>query len=411
MRNSKANKRVVITGIGIVSSIGIGKEAFIESLFSGCTGASEIKLFNTDGYRTNIASYVKEIGKPDIGNGQKYRIYQFLDLMCDELIRDSKIDFSYEDMEEIGVAIGTCLGNVDCLERYYESVNSENNEVPVSTIINQPHFMPAAYIARKYGFKNVISVIDTACASSTNSIGYAFDRIRFGDAKVMVCGGVDPFNRLSHSGFGGLKSLSNTKTKPFTKDRDGLLLGEGGALVLLEELEHARLRNADIYAEVLGYGLSNDAYHETTPDPQGMGAQRAIENCLDDAGIGPEKVGYINAHGTGTQFNDQMELKAITSVFKEKAGNIPISTIKPMIGHALGAAGSLEFAASVLSITEKCIPPTINFTEPIEEYKDYDFVPNCKREVENLDVVISNSFAFGGNVACIAIGKYEVDKK
>lgn len=405
MSKDVKKRRVVVTGIGIVSPIGIGKQAFIDSLFQGRQGASGIELFDPKDYRTDFAAWVGEIKKADGNSKEKDRIYQFLDLACEELVNDAGIRFGQEDLEKIGVTIGTCLGNVDCLDRYFEAQVS-GREADASTIIDQPHFMPAAYIADKYNLQNVVSVVDTACASGTNSIGYALDRIRYGHADMMISGGIDPFSRLSHSGFGGLRSLSTTRTRPFTKDRDGLLLGEGAGLVMLEELEHALARKAKIYAEVLGYGLSNDAYHETTPDPQGKGAQRAIEGCMGDAGINAGRVSYINAHGTGTSFNDPMELKAITAVFKERAKEIPVSTIKPMVGHTLGAAGGIEFIASVLSIAEGQLPPTINFTEPMDGFSDYDFVPEAGRKAEGLDVVLSNSFAFAGNTACIALGRY-----
>lgn len=399
-------RRVVVTGMGIVASNGIGKKAFTEAMFEGKSGVTEIDLFDAKDYRIDRAAYIKEVKKIE-SDERKDRVYQILDIACSELMESSNIDFLKENLEEIGVSLGTCLGNVDCIDKYIRSKVNQDKNNNVGEIIDQPHINLAIYIANKYNLKNVVSVVDTACASGTNAIGYALDRIKFGDAQVMVAGGVDPFSRLSQSGFGGLKSLSVNKTRPFTKDRNGLILGEGGGLILLEELNHAIARNATIYAEIIGYGLSNDAYHETTPDPNGGGAELAIRNCILDAEISYDRVSYINAHGTGTVFNDAMELKAIQNVFKDRAKEIPISTIKPLVGHTLGAAGSIELVAAILSLTHDKIPATINFTEAMEGYKEFDFVQNTSREEGNLDVILSNSFAFGGNGACIAVAKYK----
>jgi 3-oxoacyl-[acyl-carrier-protein] synthase II len=222
----------------------------------------------------------------------------------------------------------------------------------------------------------------------------------------MICGGADPISRISVNGFNCLKSLSpSAKASSFSQERDGLIIGEGAAIFVLEDLDSAKQRGATILAEVLGYGLANDAYHMTSPDPQGGGAIRAMKNCLKDANLETTDVQYINAHGTGTQFNDAMETKALLTFFGEHAVNIPVSSIKGMVGHTLGAAGSVEFAATTLCITDKFLPPTINFGTPIEGFEKYDFVPNKSREV-SINYAISNSYAFAGNTASIAVGRY-----
>ena len=261
-------------------------------------------------------------------------------------------------------------------------------------------------ISKKYDLCGPVFTTSTACAAGTNSIGIAFDSIRYGHTDAMICGGVDPLSRISINGFNALKSLSaQGLVRAFSQERDGLIIGEGAGIVVLEEYEHAIERNASIYGEVVGYAISNDAYHMTTPDPNGGGAIRSIESCIKDAGLDKEMVDYINAHGTGTVYNDRMEIKAIRDVFGEAAEHLCISSNKGMIGHMLGAAGSIEFIATILSLLHQFVPPTINYESCIEGGEHYEFAPN-KWIPRKIEYALSNSFAFAGNGASIMLKRY-----
>jgi 3-oxoacyl-[acyl-carrier-protein] synthase II len=397
-------RRVVVTGMGIAAPNGLGIDNFFDSLEHGVSGVKRIELFDPEMYRNQVAAYINAVKKTD--GKSKDRIYQILDLICNEILDDSKIELDKIDKTRTGVCLGSCLGNVDCLDRYYSGAIN-GMETHVSEIVDQPHFMPAKYVAEKFNLEGVCSTIDTACASGTNSIGFAYEWIKFNKADLMFAGGVDPFTRLSQSGFGGLMSLTTTNMKPFSIDRDGLVLGEAGVIFLVEDLRHALARGAKIYAEIVGFGLSNDAYHETKPDPEGGGAVRAMRASIKESNVNPSEISYINAHGTGTPFNDSMEIKAISKLAVDPV-KTSISSIKPMVGHCLGASGSINFASSIFALEKNIVPPTINFTKPLEKYEEFDFVPNeCKR-MTNIDFVISNSFAFGGNTACIALKKYRI---
>jgi 3-oxoacyl-[acyl-carrier-protein] synthase II len=246
----------------------------------------------------------------------------------------------------------------------------------------------------------------TACSAGTNSIAVAVDWIRQDRADVVIASATDPLCELSFSGFNILMALSPTKSRPFDRDRDGLVVGEGGGTLILEEYEHAVARGAHIYAEISGYGLSNDAYHPTQPDPEAGGACRAIRRALDDAAITPAQVNYINAHGTATRYNDEMELRAVSTVYGDLMQQVPISSIKSMIGHTLGAAGTIEAIATVLALEHGFLPPTINTSNPVEGYT-YDFVPQSRGST--LQNACSHSFGFGGNATCLVIGRAPKD--
>ncbi|GFZ30873.1 3-oxoacyl-[acyl-carrier-protein] synthase 2 [Clostridium zeae] len=392
-------RRIVVTGIGIETSIGANIKEFTSSLMQGISGVDKINIFDAQSYRTNKAAYIKKVTCKDNTRG---RIFAILDNICDQAVRDSALSVSGAD---IGVSIGSCLGNVDCLDKYYDELVHENDISPL-TIMDQPHIHAASYIAQKYNFYNIASVSDTACSSAANAIGFAIERIRSGKAEVMLTGGVDPFSRLSQGGFGALKNLTTSTNRPLSDDCDGIVLGEGGGVMIFEELQHALRRNAKIYCEIGGYGIGNDAYHETKPDPKSGGAIRALTDCLQDSSIDICDVDYINAHGTGTRLNDSMELNAISKVFGKYAKQIPVSTIKPMVGHTLGASGAIELIACIISIQNKFIPPTINHLKSMKAFEDIDVIPNKARIVKKLNVALSSSFAFGGNMAVISCKKY-----
>lgn len=396
-------RRVVVTGMGCINSIAKDIEEFTNALRQGVSGIKPITIFDTENYRTNLAGQVsEEVYKELFCKADNLRIINFCFFACKEAIEMSRINDTVEK-EKFGVSIATSLGCIDAIDDFHVKKN-KGLEADYSCYLNTCSTL-SQKIAEEYKLSGLIYTVSTACAAGTNSIGIAFDAIRYGRADAMICGGVDPVSRISINGFNTLKSLSASGiVKSFSKDRDGLIIGEGAGIVVLEEYEHAINRGATILCEVIGYGLSNDAYHMTTPDPKGGGACRAVLNCLKDAGLELSDVDYINAHGTGTNYNDLMELKAIQKIFGDYAKEIPITSIKGMVGHMLGAAGSIELISSIITIIEGFIPPTINFLEPIEGFEDYQFSPN-KCANNQTKCVISNSFAFAGNTASIAIRK------
>jgi 3-oxoacyl-[acyl-carrier-protein] synthase II len=396
-------QRVVITGLGIVSAIGLNKNEFYEGLRDNRSGIKPIQRFDTHGYRTNQAAEIQNWNPMPSDQPEGDRCLQFALEAAKQAIDDSGLETNTIEPSKAGVCIATSLGCVDSLQDFIrENVNGNSCSNGRLNII--PHNIPGAKVASKYGFTGPLLSVDTACASGSNSIGYACDVIRNGICDIMLAGGVDILSPLSYSGFSGMMNLTKTLCRPFDKNRSGLVLGEGGAVVILESLAHARKRFAPIYGEVLGYGLSNDSYHETQPDPEATGAVTAMAMALHDAGVPLETVNYINAHGTGTKFNDLMEVRAIRKVFPENTPGLKISSIKAAIGHTLGAAGSLEFLACVLSIRNDFVPATLNFETPMEGYDDLDFIPNQSQDC-TVNVAMSNSFGFAGNCCSIILSK------
>ncbi|MCL6591057.1 MAG: beta-ketoacyl-[acyl-carrier-protein] synthase family protein [Firmicutes bacterium] len=395
--------RVVITGLGIISAIGYNVNTFLSGLKNNQSGVKPILRFNTAGYRTNLAAEVQNWNPQSADDSVSDRCLQFVYEATNEAIKDSGIDFGKIDLWKTGVSIATSLGCVDYLEKYIQEKSVGN--ICINWLDNIPHCIPGSVIAAKYGLRGPVISIDTACASGTNSIGYAFDLIQKGDCDVMLTGGVDILNPLSFSGFSSMMNLTKTLCRPFDKNRSGLVLGEGCAIVVLESLEHAQRRNTQIYGEILGYGLSNDAFHETQPDPDAKGAVSAMQMAIEYSGIAPSDIDYINTHGTGTKFNDLMEVKAIRQIFKEHSPKLKLSSIKAAIGHTLGAAGSIEFLASVLCVFHDFIPPTLNFEMPMEGCEDLDFVPNVSQNYP-VQTVMSNSFGFAGNCSSIIVSKF-----
>lgn len=396
-------KRIVVTGMGCINSIAKDINEFSQALKNGVSGIKPITIFDTKGYRTSLASQVSDQVYSELFNdGQEddLRIINFCLHACKEAMEMSGIEGSV-DNNRFGISIATSLGCIDAIDNFWTNKN-EDKEIEYSSYTNTCCRL-GERIAAEYKINGFISTVSTACAAGTNSIGIAFDAIRYGRADAMICGGADPVSRISVCGFNALKSLSNSGlVRSFSRDRDGLIIGEGAGIIILEEYEHAKKRGAKILCEIAGYGLSNDAYHMTTPDPEGRGAIRAIANCIKDANIDMKEVDYINTHGTGTIYNDVMELKAIKKFFGDHSKNIPITSIKGLIGHTLGAAGSIELISTIITINEGFVPPTINFTESIEGYEEYIFSQNSYTEVP-VKCAISNSFAFAGNTASIAV--------
>jgi 3-oxoacyl-[acyl-carrier-protein] synthase II len=403
-------KRAVVTGVGVISSIGIGKEAFINGLRNGLSGIKPITYFDASEYRVGKAAIADDFTKKEYrmrNGGIETEISNVFALYAaQEAFTDAGLQMGKLDSARLGVSLATSLGGIQSKDRFLTNFHNRGYQDNDPYLVLETCSTTAGVVSKEFGCEGPTMTISTACAAGTNSIGYALDLIRSGECDRVIAGGADPFSRLSFSGFNSLLSITSTQIRPFDENRDGIDLGEGAAIVIIEELDTAIARGAKIYAEVLGYGISNDAYHATAPDPKAGGAIRAMEECLKDAGLNKEQINYINAHGTGTKFNDAMELLAIKTVFGERAKEIPISSSKSMFGHTLGCAGSLEFVTCVLAIKENFIPATINTEIPIKGYEDYDFVLKESRNYQ-VNAAISNSFAFAGNTASVAAGRFQ----
>jgi 3-oxoacyl-[acyl-carrier-protein] synthase II len=398
-------KRVVITGMGIFCSVGKNVEEILQSLREGRTGIGPITLFDTSKYPSKIGAEIRDY-HPEEFFGKKElkrlsRTDQFALIAAEEAVKDSRLN-SYAP-EEIGICLGAGAGGMFEAEAYHREVLLKGKSKASLLLPFIPSFT-ANRVAQRFRFSGPMATITTACSSSATSIGYGSDLIRNGKAKVVLCGGSDALSELTFGGFNSLRAMDPSPCKPFDKKRAGMSLGEGSAILVLEGFDEAMKRGARIYAEFLGYGIGGEAYHITAPEPTGMMEARIMGRALEESGIKPSEVNYINAHGTGTPLNDKVETLSIKRVFGERAYSIPVSSIKSMVGHCLGSAGAIEAAASILSILHQFIPPTFHHREGDEDC-DLDYVPGKSREV-NVKVVLSNSFAFGGNCTTLVFGKY-----
>src|SRR5690349_9340402 len=407
-------RRVVVTGIGLVTPLGIGLEKTWKALCAGESGIARITRFDPTDYPTQIAGEVKDfdpaafIEKKEI---KKMDLFIHFAVGAAQLAaEDAGLKVTPENAERVGVYIGSGIGGLSSIETYHKVLQDKGPErvspffIPM-TIIN----LASGQVAIRIGAKGPNSCAVTACATGNHCIGDAYRLIQRDDADVMIAGGAEAaVTPLGVAGFAASRALSfrnddpTKASRPFDKDRDGFVLGEGAGVVVLEELEHARRRGVRIYAELIGYGMNSDAYHITAPSEDGEGAVRCMELALKDAGIGKDQVGYINAHGTSTMA-DAIETKAIKQVFGERAYNIPVSSTKSMTGHLLGAAGGIEAVFSILAIHRGILPPTINLDNPDPEC-DLDYVPHKARPA-SVNVVLSNSFGFGGVNACLLFKK------
>lgn len=405
-------KKVVITGLGVISPVGNDVSAFWQALRNGKSGIGPITSFDAASYDSRIAGEVKGfdpalygITAKDIKRMDKFVRYAVA--CAHQAIADAGLDLEKEDRNRIGVLIGSGIGSLYTIEEEHKILLAKGPSrltpflIPM-LIVNEA----AGQVAIAFGLKGPNSCVATACATGSHAIGDAFKIIERGDAEVMLCGGTESsIVPMGVGGFCALKALSKRNdepqraSRPFDRERDGFVIAEGAGVVVLESLEHARKRNARIYAEMAGYGMSCDAYHMTAPDPEGDGASRAMKEALKDAGLNPEGVDYINAHGTSTSLNDKIETLAIKKAFGAHAKKVMVSSTKSMTGHLLGAAGGVEFIACCLAIKDNVIPPTINYEYPDPEC-DLDYVPNTARKAE-VDVCISNSLGFGGHNATL----------
>ncbi len=409
-------RRVVVTGLGAITPLGIGVEKSWQSLCQGKSGIGMVTRFDATGFRTRIAGEVKEFNPLDF-MGRKLirradRFIQFALASTQMAVEDSKLIVNSSNADRVGVAVGTAIGGIESLDKNYQLLlQGARHQI-------SPFFIPcfianmaSGQVAIQFGAEgpNMCSV--TACASGTHAIGNAFRVIQGGEADVMIAGGAEA--AISPIIFAGLDAIRVTSTRneepekasrPFDKDRDGFVTSEGSGVVILEELEFALNRGARIYAEVLGYGFNSDAYHITAPDPEGKGAANCMRMALNDAGISIDEIDYINAHGTSTPLNDLSETRAIKSVFQGRSNRIPVSANKSMIGHLWGAAGVVEAIFCILTIKQGIIPPTINYETPDPEC-DLDYVPNVAREAK-VRVALSNSFGFGSTNGALIFSQF-----
>jgi 3-oxoacyl-[acyl-carrier-protein] synthase II len=411
------NRRVVVSGIGLVSALGIGTRETWAALLAGQSGVTRITRFDVSGYATQIAAEVKgfdplafiekkEIKKMDL-------FIQYAIAAAQFAMDDSGLQITEANAPNIGVYIGSGIGGFITIEREHEALlNGGPRKV-------SPFFIPSAIInlasgqvSIRFGAKGPNSATCTACSASAHAIGDAYEIIKRCDADAMIAGGSEAaICAMSVGGFGQLRALSTRNdeptraSRPFDKDRDGFIIGEGAGVLILEELEHARRRGATIYAEIVGYGMSSDAYHMTAPSEDGDGARRVMVMAIRKAGIAPSDVDYINAHGTSTPYNDRLETLAIRNCFGEHADQLAISSTKSMTGHLLGGAGGLEAGITALAVHHQIVPPTINLDDPDPEC-DLDYVPHQSRTMP-IRYALSNSFGFGGTNAALLFKRFE----
>ncbi len=397
-------RRVVITGLGVISAVGKTPAEFFENLVRARSGVGEITRFPTDGLSVKVAAEVKDFDPSAHFTAKQLgmldRFTQFALVAAREALADSGFSPTEAECWRFGVSLGTSFGGMETLEAGYERLYGQRNpRLHPLTIPRIMYNAAASQISMSFSARGPILAISTACASGAQAIGWAYHQIKYGRADAMLAGGADaPLTPGVMRAWEALRVLASgagdpaRACRPFSRDREGMVVGEGAAVLLLEEYEHARARGARIYAEILGYGTSADASHIT--DPSVEGPARAMQWALEEAQLPPEAVDYINAHGTATRANDRIETEAIKRVFGEHARRLAVSSTKAVHGHTMGAAGALEFAAALLALQHGIIPPTAHYTEPDPEC-DLDYVPNHARE-QKLSVVVSNSFAFGG---------------
>jgi len=401
------NKRIVISGLGVVSSIGIGIDKFWPALIASTSGISKITSFDTQMFPTHYGAEIKDfdpLNFMDKADTLKFgRASSFLISAAKMAIQDASINLDNLDTTRIGICSGTTMGESQILESINDTwIKKGIDAIDASSVPKYPCNVLSANLANYFGLKGQNLVIPNACAAANFAIGYAFDFLRSGQADLMFAGGTDAFSRIAFTGFNRLLAVAPEKCQPFDKNRRGMMVGEGAAIAVLETLESAVKRNAHIYAEVLGYGISCDAHHMTAPFSEGI--KEAIEKCLKESNITPQEIDYVSAHGTGTPANDKEESLAIKKVFGPDYKKVPVSSIKSMLGHTMGAASAIETVACCLAIKNDVIPPTINYETPDPDC-DIDCVPNICRK-KKVNIALNSSSAFGGNNSCLALRKY-----
>lgn len=413
-----SNRRVVISGVGLITPLGIGVDETWRELCAGKSGIGEITRFDTADFQTKIAGEVKDFHPEDFLTQKDARrtttFIAYAVATTRMALEDSNLVIDQSNADRVGVFIGCGLGGLASLEETNRILETRGpNRVSPFFIPMMIGNMAAGMVSIQFGAKGPNACMATACAAGSHSIGDAFKLVQQGRADAMIAGGVESVITASCiAGFSAMKALSTRNdapqkaSRPFDRDRDGFVVGEGCGIVILETLEAARERGAHIYAEICGYGMSGDGYHMTAPAPGGEGAARCMLAAINDAGISYKQIDYINAHGTSTQLNDMYETRAVKTVFKDQAHLIPISSTKSMTGHLLGGAGGIETVFTALTIEEGVIPPTINLDNPGEEC-DLDYVPLVSRK-KNVELAMTNSFGFGGTNGSLVLKKYRV---
>jgi len=412
-----SSRRVVVTGLGMVSPLGTGVEKSWQALVQGKSGVAKITKFDPTGFDTQIAAEVKDfVPENFIDKKEMKRMDIFIQYAMASAVmamEDAQLKITPANADRVGVVIGAGLGGLTTIEAFHKTL-LERGPGRIS-----PFFIPMlivneapGQISMRFGAKGPNASLVTACATGNHNIGDAWRMIQRGDADAIIAGGVEAtITPLAVSGFNAMKALSTRNgepekaSRPFDKNRDGFVMGEGAGIIILEELTGALDRGAKIYAEIVGYGLTGDAYHITAPSPDGEGAARCMQMALASGGIAPEQVDYINAHGTSTYYNDIYETIAIKTVFKEHAKKLPISSTKSMTGHLLGGAGGVEAIFTILTLCQGIIPPTINYETPDPDC-NLDYVPNVARKAD-VRLALTNSFGFGGTNAVLAFKKFE----
>jgi len=413
------NKRVVVTGMGAITPIGENTSEYWEGLVNGVSGAEPIKRFNIDNFKTKFACQINNYKAENFFEKKEARkldlFSQYGLIAADEAIKDSLIDLEKCDKNRFGVIWGSGIGGMETFQNQILDF-SNDNQIPRFNPFFIPKLIPdicPGLISIKYNLKGPNFATVSACASSSNAIIDAYNYIKLGYGNIFISGGSEaPINKAAIAGFNALKALSQrndspkTASRPFDRDRDGFVLGEGSGALIVEELDHALSRNAKIYAEIIGVGMSSDAYHITAPHPEGKGAELVMKNVLKDANISSKDIDYINVHGTSTPLGDIAEITAIENVFNKNTRNINISSTKSMTGHLLGAAGAIESIASILAINNNKIPPTINhFNNDDKINKKLNLTFN-KTQKKDIKIAINNTFGFGGHNTSIAFKKY-----
>lgn len=412
-RPALASGRVVVTGVGAVTPLGTGVDVFWPRMLAGHSGIGPITLMDASEYTTRIAGEVKDFNPEDWLDKKEARridrFIQFAEAAAAMAIEDSGFTPTKEEADEFGVLIGSGIGGLTYLgEQHRRLVEGGPGKVSPFLVPYMIPDMASGYVSIQHKLKGPNTCVVTACSTGANAIGDAYHIIKRGDAIAMLAGGTEaPINELGLGGFCAARAMSQRNddpdhaSRPFDKDRDGFVMSEGSSVLVLEDYDHAIARGAKLYAEIIGYGMSGDAFHITQPDPEGDGAMRAMRKALRSAGLTPGDIGYINAHGTSTHYNDRLESMAIKGVFGENGP--PISSTKSMIGHTLGAAGAIEALVCILAMRDGKLPPTVNYNTPDPDC-DLDYIPNVARE-KQVDICLSNSFGFGGHNVSLIIKK------
>ena len=397
--------RIVITGMGVVSPVGSGLEAFWDSLCKGASGIGEITRFDTDGFKLTRAGEVKGFRLPDglpAHLANRDIALQFMAAAAEQAVKDSGLSEATVSSTDVGVVLSTNFGAAGSVEQFLASPDDEGT-AHGGDAMQQSFQSCADIVADIWQFAGPRSVLSLSCASGTAALAYGADLIRSGRAQAIVTGGFDGLSKYAWSGLSALRTMTKDEIRPFDKRRAGTIFSEGAGALVVEELEHARARGAKILAEVVGWGTNNNAFHLTAPSKQGAGSAEVMRMALSCSGINADEIDHVNAHGTGTAHNDVTETEAIKSVFGDHAGHMPITAIKSMTGHMMGAAGSVEAIAAIMSIRNGVIPPTINYGEP-DPACDLDYVTNAKREA-SVRTALSNSAGIGGCNAAVIFRK------